>query len=151
MDEQTGMKYIRSHPNNYKFTKYSLFFSTFRNIVNWERFNNRFRLDTKHLLTNGKKQCVSNKDVAPTVHLPYVSPRWSDVGKKISLQQCGTAATYIEILNTFLRAKSLVKIEEVYECKTEELCNAQRLRNYVKKTKGLHWKTRSGSRFSKWQ
>ena len=75
MDGQTGKKYIKSHPNNSRLTKCSLFFLTFRNIFSWERFNDRFRIDTKHCLTRAKKQCISNKDVVLTVDLPYVSLR----------------------------------------------------------------------------
>ena len=84
-----------------------------RKIVNWEQFKDRFKVDTKHCLTHVNKQCVSDKDIVLTVHLPYESlRRWSDVRKKISQLPCGTPASYTKILNTFLHSNCGYRVKE---------------------------------------
>ena len=84
-----------------------------REIVNWQEFKDRFKVDTKHCLTHVNKQCVSDKEIVPTVHLPYESlRRWSDVKRKISKLPCGTAASYTKILNTFLHANCGYRVKK---------------------------------------
>ena len=83
-----------------------------REIIKWKQFKDRVRVDTNHCLTHANKQCVSDKEIVLTVHLPNESLRkWSDVRKKTSHLSSG-ACTYIQMLNTFLYANCGYRVKE---------------------------------------
>ena len=83
-----------------------------RKLLHWEQFRDRIRVDTKHCLKHVNKQCVSDKDIILTVHLPYECIRkWSDAKNKISRLH-GEASSYIKLLNTFLQASCGYKVKE---------------------------------------
>jgi hypothetical protein len=81
-------------------------------IIKWKQFKDCVRIDTNHCLTHANKQCVSDKEIVVTVHLPNESLRkWSDVRKKSSHLSSG-ACSYIQMLNTFLYANCGYRVKE---------------------------------------
>ena len=69
--------------------------------LEFDRFKNRFRVDTDHCLKYIRRQSVSNKNIILTAHFPYDCVRvWCRARQAALAKQI--PCSFIQIFNTFL-------------------------------------------------
>jgi hypothetical protein len=77
--------------------------------LEFDRFKNRFRVDTDHCLKYIRRQSVSNKNIILTAHLPYDCVRvWCRARQAALAKQI--PCSFIQIFNTFLYERTGFKV-----------------------------------------